>query len=138
MFSAAFSLLLAMKDSARRFTIGDLHFLIFPPRKFRPSFGRGFGQYHNGSLSLILNARRKVAFDLSLGVEFDRTADHHAIINLGLTNGVPERFWIRRLHSFVGVGGDQDCFESVADVKRVKAKLIFRILILERSIHHLG
>src|SRR6476660_4184878 len=130
MFTAAFSLLLAMKDSARRFTIGDLHFLIFPPRKFRLGLGGGFGQYHNRFLALILNTCRKVAFDLSLGVELDRAADHHAIFNLGLKNGVPERFWIRRFHSFVGVGGDQDCFESVADVKRVKAKMIFRILFL--------
>ena len=138
MFTAAFSLLLAMKDSARRFTIGDLHFLIFPPRKFRLGLGRGFGQYHNRFLSLILNACRKVAFDLSLGVELDRAADHHAIFNLGLTNGFRERLWIRRFRALVSVGSDQDRFESVADVERVKAKLIFRILFSERRIHHLG
>src|SRR6266850_3961379 len=138
MFSAAFSLLLAIRDSAPRFTMSNLHFLIFPPRKFRFGLGRAFGQYHNRFLALILNACRKVAFDLSLGVELDRAADHHAIFNLGLTNGVPERFWIRRFHSFVGVGSDQDRFESVAYVEGVKAKLIFRILFSERSIHHLG
>ena len=76
-------------------------------------------------MSLILNARRKIAFDLSVGVELDRRADHHTLLNFGGAYRIGERLRVRRFRALVSVGSDQNRLKSVADVEGVEAQLIF-------------
>ena len=60
------------------------HFPKIRPRKLRLRLGRCRWQHDHGLLALILDAGGKIAFDLSLGVELDRRADHHAVLDFGL------------------------------------------------------